>query len=71
MTNDQTVDQSTLKRRVTDATLLIIAVGAVASWPWRRLKAPATIDAMSERAETQLDDKVGSAVGFPPDSATA
>jgi hypothetical protein len=68
--NEQTTETPSTTRRVTDTTLLIVAIVAVATWLWRRLRRPATVDAASETtAEQTLDDKIGGAVGFPPNNA--
>jgi hypothetical protein len=66
--NDQTTETPSTTRRVTDTTLLIVAIVAVAAWLWRRLRRPATVDAADAVAQ-ELDDKVGGAVGFPPNNA--
>jgi hypothetical protein len=65
--NEQSTEVPSTTRRVTDTTLLIVAIIAVATWLWRRLRRPATVDAAD--AAAQLDDKVGGAVGFPPNNA--
>ena len=64
-------EQPSATRRLTDTALVIIAIAAIASWAWRRLRRPALGDGASAAADAQaLDDKVGGAVGFPPDSAS-
>ncbi|MGD0475042.1 MAG: hypothetical protein ABSB70_17770 [Candidatus Velthaea sp.] len=68
--NEQTTEVPSTTRRVTDTTLLIVAIVAVATWLWRRLRRPATVDAASDTpAAEALDDKVDGAVGFPPNNA--
>ncbi len=66
--NEQVTDDSTTTRRLTDAALLMIAIAAVGSWLWRRLRRPAGVDAAPEAGQ-ELEDKVGGAVGFPPNNA--
>jgi hypothetical protein len=68
--NEQTTEGPGTTRRLTDTMLLIVAVVAVATWLWRRLRRPATVDAASDIAASQtLDDKVEGAVEFPPNNA--
>jgi hypothetical protein len=67
--NEQTTEVPSTTRRVTDTALLIVAIVAVATWLWRRLRRPATVDA-ADTAAQELDDKVGGAVGFPPNNAS-
>jgi len=66
--NEQTTEVPSTTRRVTDTTLLIVAIVAVATWLWRRLRRPATVDAADSVAQ-ELDDKVSGAVGSPPNNA--
>lgn len=68
--NEQATEVPSTTRRVTDTTLLIIAIVAVATWLWRRLRRPATVDAVPSDATAQdIEDKVGGAVGSPPNNA--
>jgi hypothetical protein len=66
--NEQTTEVPSTTRRVTDTTLLIIAIVAVTTWLWRRLRRPATVDAAPDIAPTAqaFDDN---AVSTPPNSA--
>lgn len=69
--NDQVTEQPSLTRKLTDAALIIIAVAAVASWLWRRVRR----DTGQQRSTDQqivnltpapaLDQKVEADVGFP------
>ena len=64
--DDQITEKSNLTRTLTDATLIIVAVAAVAAWLWRRVRRSASVTEISPLAEAQsLDDKVGAALGFP------
>ncbi len=65
--NDQVTEDSTTTRRLTDSALLVVAFVAVASWLWRRLRRPASVDAAPD--SQLVDDKVGGTVGLPPNNA--
>jgi hypothetical protein len=67
--NEQTTEVPSTTRRVTDATLLIVAVIAVATWLWRRLRRPATVDAASETGTIPAVDGSADAVEVPPNNA--
>jgi hypothetical protein len=68
--NEQLTEQPSPTRRLTDTALIIIAVAAIASWVWRRLRRPTISEVAPEQTDAQaLDDKVGGAVGFPPNNA--
>jgi hypothetical protein len=67
--NEQTTEDPSTTRRLTDTALLIVAMAAVATWLWRRLRRPAAVDAAADATVTQVpDDQVGAA-GFPPNNA--
>lgn len=66
--NHEMTEAPRATRKFTDIALLVIAFAAVASWLWRRLRQPAAVDAASNGTQA-LDDKVGGAVGSPPDNA--
>jgi multidrug resistance efflux pump len=63
-------DNPSSTRRLTDAVLLVVAVAAVATWVWRRLRRPATVDAGTAVNVAALDDKVRGTVGSPPGGAS-
>ncbi len=66
--NEEMTEDPRTARTFTDIALLLIAFAAVASWLWRRLRRPAAVGSAPTDAQA-LDDKVGGAIGFPPDNA--
>ncbi len=68
--NEQTTEEPSTTRRLTDIALLIIAIAAIGSWVWRRLRNPAPVDSGSAPVESQVpDDKMSGGVEFPPNNA--
>ena len=68
--NEELTEEPSTARKLTDIALLVVAFAALASWVWRRLRKPSTVEGLSSTTDSQaLDDKVGSSVGFPPNNA--
>ena len=68
--NEQTTEVPSTTRRVTDTTLLLIAIVAVSTWLWRRLRRPATVDAAAPEISPTAQALDDNAVSTPPDNAT-
>ena len=68
--SEQSLEEQSLTRKITDAALLVAAVIAIGAWLWRRLRRPASVDHLTTEA-TAIDDKVGAAVGFATDDGLA
>ncbi len=67
--NGPTKDEPSLTRKVTDAGLLLIAVAALASWLWRRVRQPASVDTTTAPdGLPAIEEKVGTTAGFPSNS---
>jgi hypothetical protein len=68
--NDELTDSPSAIRRATDIALLVVAFAAVASWVWRRLRRPVTVDAALTPGDARNpDDNVSGTVGSSPGNA--
>ncbi len=64
--SDQSTEDPSITRRLTDTALLIVAIAAIGSWVWRRLRRPAGVDAAPQGESQAVDDKAGSAPNNAP-----
>ncbi len=64
--NDQITDEPSLTRRLTDGALVLIAIGAVVAWLWRRVSSSANV---APPITPVSPDPVGAGAGQPANGA--